>query len=168
MIYVTVGTLFLDFPRLVRKMDAIAEATGERVVVQTGMCDTIPAHCEYFDFKPHEEVLAIQRDARVIVCHAGIGSVLDALEVRRPLVVVPRLKRFNEHLTDHQLDLAEAVQRRGWGRTILDIDDLDDACANPPPVPEDYAPSRHRLISAVQDTIERVAARKALRRGRNT
>ena len=158
MMYVTVGTMFLDFPRLINAVDEIARDRGERVIVQTGMGKTIPTHCEHFDFRPHEEVLAIQREARVIVCHAGIGSVLDALEARRPFIVVPRLKRFGEHMNDHQLDLAQAVQRRGWGRMIANIGELAGACANPPPVPESYAPAKHRLVAAVRDKVDRVAA----------
>ncbi|MCP4642374.1 MAG: hypothetical protein GY851_18150 [bacterium] len=161
MIYVTVGTMFLDFGRLIRKMDTIAESTGERVVVQTGLCMTVPEHCEHFDFKSHDEVVALQREARLVVCHGGIGTVLDALEARRPAIVVPRRKGFNEHLTDHQVDVAEAVQRRGWGRVVLDIEELPEACANPPELPESYRPARHRLIEAVRESIERVAAKPA-------
>jgi UDP-N-acetylglucosamine transferase subunit ALG13 len=159
MIYVTVGTMFLDFPRLVLKMDEIAQATGERVVVQTGLGQTLPQACEHFEFKPREDVLAIQREARVIVCHAGIGSVMDALSTRRPLLVVPRLKRFREHMNDHQLDVAQAVENRGWGRMVLNMDDLPAACANPPEVPETYQPAQHRLVEAVREAVERVAAR---------
>lgn len=160
MVYVTVGTMFLDFPRLINKMDAIAEKTDEKIIMQVGLGPTYPKHCEYFDFKPREEILQLQREARAIVCHTGIGSVMDALQARRPVIVVPRLKKFNEHLNDHQLDLAQAIERRGWGRVILDMDDLDDAVKNPPPVPEEYRPSKHRLIATVRDKIERVAAAK--------
>jgi len=163
-IYATVGTMFLDFPRLIHKMDAIAQETGERVIIQVGLGNTVPKFCEYFDFKPRQEVLALQREARLIVCHAGIGSVIDALEVRRPLVVVPRLKRFNEHMSDHQLDIAQAVQRRGWGRMVCDIDDLAGACAHPPAVPEVYRPARHRLVAAVREMVERVAAKNLTQR----
>ncbi len=158
MIYVTLGTMFLDFPRLVQKMDAIAFESEEQVLIQTGLGKIMPAHCAHFTFMPRRQILLLQRRARVIVCHAGIGSVMDALSVRRPLVVVPRLKRFGEHMNDHQLDIARAVQARGWGRMVLDIDQLDEACANPPPVPERYKPARHRLISAIREHVERVAA----------
>ena len=160
MIYVTLGTMFLDFQRLVRKMDQIAERTGEQVIIQIGLGGTVPAHCDHFDFKPRDEVLALQRQARVIVCHAGIGSVMDALAAQRPLLVVPRLKRLNEHMNDHQLDIAQAVQRRGWGRMVCDIDELDDACAHPPAVPIDYRPARAPLIAALRETIERIAVTK--------
>ncbi len=160
MIYVSVGTMFLDFSRLVRKMDEIACDTKEQVVIQIGLGKTIPEHCEYFTFKPHEEILALQREARLVVCHAGIGCVMDALTVRTPLIVTPRLKRHNEHMNDHQMDIAEAVERRGWGRMVCDMDDLPDACAHPPAAPASYEPAKERLVSAVREMVERVAAKK--------
>lgn len=157
MIYVTLGTMFLDFPRLTHAMDTIAAKTGERVVMQLGMSKTIPQHCECFDFKPHQETLDIQRQARLVVCHAGIGAVTDALHVRRPFIVTPRLKRFREHMNDHQMELAQAVARRGWGRVVLDMADLESACADPLPFPEGYTPDKERLLNAVQAFVSMVA-----------
>jgi beta-1,4-N-acetylglucosaminyltransferase len=160
MIYVTLGTMFLDFERLVHAMDAIAEATGERVLMQVGMSKVLPTHCEHFDFKPHDEILALQAKARVIVCHAGIGATIDALHARRPFIVAPRLKRFGEHLNDHQLEIAEAVARRGWGRMVVDMDELAAACADPVPFPEGYRPAREGLLSAVRRMVDKVAEEK--------
>ncbi len=160
MIYVTLGTMFLDFPRLVHKMDAIAQETGEQVIIQLGMAETVPQHCAYFRFKSQQEVLTMQEHARVIVGHAGIGVTLDALRVKRPLLLVPRLKQYQEHMNDHQLEIAEAVQRRGWGKMILDIDELDAACAHPPQPPADYQPNKAPLIAAVRRMVERVAEGK--------
>lgn len=163
MVYVTVGTMFLDFPRLIQRVDEIAESTGERTIVQIGMGGTIPRHCEHFTFKPREEVLALQQEARVIVCHAGIGSVIDALQSKRPLVVVPRLMKFNEHTTEHQVDLARAVERRGWGKMILDVADLEHALANPPRAYESYRPARDKLVASVRAFVNEIAQRKARR-----
>ena len=154
MIYVTVGTMHLEFSRLIRKMDEIARVSEEKTIIQTGMNSFLPENCEHFDFKSREEVEAIQQEARVVVAHAGIGSVLDALKAERPLIVVPRLKRFGEHNNDHQLDLARAVERRGWGRLIMDINDLSEACAHPPPAHKNYSPAKADLIQAVRNAIE--------------
>lgn len=155
MIYVTVGTMYLDFARLINKMDAIAERTEEQVIIQTGLGPTKPRHCEHFDFRPRAEALHLQRNARVIVAHAGIGAVLDALSVKRPFIVVPRLNRFAEHNNDHQMDLAQAVEIRKWGRAIINIDDLDEAIATPLPVPLNYRPDKPRLVRATRELIER-------------
>ena len=137
MIYVTLGTMFLGFDRLVEAVDSIAETSGEQVIVQTGLSQERPRHCAWFDFLPHEDVLAIQRHARVIVGHAGIGTVLDALAVKRPLIVVPRLKRYGEHMNDHQMEIAEAVARRAEADGA-GCGGLADACARPPAAPVDY------------------------------
>lgn len=153
MIFVTLGTMHLDFARLVRKMDAIAAASGERVIMQIGLGKTLPKHCEHFAFRPRDEIAHLIRESRLVVTHAGIGSVIDALHAQRPLIVAPRLRRYGEHNNDHQLDLAEAVQRRGWGRMVLDMDELDALCADPPPAHLGYAPARHALIGALRLSI---------------
>jgi len=160
MIYVTVGTMFMDFPRLINAVDKIALETGEKVIVQRGMGETIPQHCEHFTFKPRADVLDIQREARVIVAHAGIGCAIDALTEKRPLIVVPRRKALNEHMDDHQLQIAQAIDKRRWGRMVADVANLAAAVADPPPVPEEYRTSSHRLDWAVRDAVDRVAARK--------
>ncbi len=157
MIYVTLGTMFLGFDRLVGAVDVIAEDTGEQVILQLGNASRYPSHCEWFEFLPREECLDIQRHARVIVGHAGIGTAIDALSVQRPFIVVPRLKRYNEHMNDHQLEIAEAVQRRGWGRMVLEMKDLAGACADPPGVPTGYSPNKEPLIAAVKSMVDRVA-----------
>ena len=159
MIYATVGTMYLDFPRLIHKVDEIAAKLDEEVIIQIGMGQTIPKHCAHFDFRPREEILEIQRRARVIICHAGIGSIIDALQAGQPLVFVPRLKKFKEHNSDHQVEMAEIMQDRGWGRLIRDIDDLDEACANPPKAYTGYKPDSARLIKTPRETIEAAVKR---------
>ena len=150
--------MYLDFPRLIRKMDEIAKASGAEVVIQTGMGNTTPEHCDHFDFKPREEILALQEKASLIICHAGIGSIIDALNARKPLAVVPRLRKFGEHNNDHQTDLARAVERREWGRAVFEIDDLVQICAAPPAAYTTYNPAREQLIACVRSTIERALA----------
>lgn len=153
MIYVTVGTMYMDFPRLIHAMDIIAEASDERVVIQTGMGKTLPKHCEHFDFMTRDKVLALQGEARLIICHAGIGSVIDALRLEKPIIVVPRLSKFGEHNNDHQLELAGAVEQRGWGKVILEIDSLADACKNPPDAYTHYVSARDGLLGHIRETL---------------
>jgi len=149
MIFVSLGTMHLDFARLVRAMDSVAQRTGERVVMQTGLASTLPIHAEHFAFRPRTEILALIAGARLVVTHAGIGSVIDVLRTSRSLVVVPRLRRHHEHNNDHQLDLAQAVERRGWGKMVLNIEELETLCASPPPAHRGYTPTKAPLIAAI-------------------
>ncbi len=154
MIVATLGTMYLDFPRLIHALDAYALASGERTVIQLGLATTEPKHCEYFDFRGHDELVALQREARVVVCHAGIGAVTDALACAVPFVVVPRLRAHGEHNNDHQLELARAIERRGWARAVYTIDDLEDALRNPLSPPRSYQPARGPLLHALRACIE--------------
>ena len=108
--------------------------------------------------RPRDEVIEIQRHARVIVGHAGIGTALDALSVKRPFITVPRLKRYNEHMNDHQLEIADAIECRGWGRKVIDMAEFPAACADPPGVPDDYRPNKAPLVGAVKAMVDRVGA----------
>jgi beta-1,4-N-acetylglucosaminyltransferase len=163
-IYVTLGTMFLGFHRLVRAADAIAADTDEQVVVQCDQAVAPPRYAAWFRCLPHGAVLELQRHARVVVAHAGIGATLDALHTGRPLILVPRLKRYGEHMNDHQLDIAEAVARRGWGRAVRDVADLKALCTAPPAPPRSYTPARAPLLEAVRAMVDRVAAEKGGRR----
>ena len=70
-----------------------------------------------FDFLPNglmEEMRATkgQQGARdgVVISHAGSGSILDALRINAPLIVVP-----NPTLLDnHQIELAEELAKQGY------------------------------------------------------
>ena len=125
MIFVTVGGM-RAFERLVREMDRIAGELDEQVVMQLGSTDYEPKNCEYFRFKPRKNMEGFYADAKIVVCHAGTGSVLTALEHNKPLVLVPRMKRFGEVFDDHQLEITKEMERRGT-TVVYDISNLQSA-----------------------------------------
>ncbi|MDF2561864.1 MAG: glycosyltransferase [Microbacterium sp.] len=60
--------------------------------------------------------------ADVVVSHAGVGTIVDTLEASKcPVLLVRRAER-NEHVDDHQLDIAGELQQRGLGYE-LDLND---------------------------------------------
>ncbi len=52
------------------------------------------------------------RSSDLIVAHAGVGSVVTALEVQKPIVLLPRSAAAKEHTTDHQLHTAKWLTGR--------------------------------------------------------
>jgi len=112
-ILVTVGLHGQPFERLVRAADGMAALTCEPVIIQRGVARYVPTHAAWFDAIPARQMEALIAQARVLVSHAGAGSVLAALRARVPLVLVARLRRWRESIDDHQLQLAEALARRG-------------------------------------------------------
>lgn len=106
MILVAVGTQFA-FDRLVETVDRWAQDTGRTdVVAQIGPAGYAPVAMKTFGMIPPAEFAALQRDADVIIAHAGMGSILGALEWGRPIIIMPRRFALGEHRNDHQLATA--------------------------------------------------------------
>lgn len=64
-------------------------------------------------------------DADVIVAHAGMGSILTALSMGKPIIVMPRRAIWQEHRNDHQMASAGKL-RATAGLTVAD--DADALC----------------------------------------
>ncbi|NJE00293.1 beta-1,4-galactosyltransferase, partial [Thermococcus sp. LS1] len=87
-----------------------------------------PKNAKWFRFLEREEdILELYKKADVIVAHAGAGTLLTALSFGKPIVVVPRLKKFGEHVDDQQLELAEALENMNKAIAVYDIEKLEDA-----------------------------------------
>ncbi len=129
MIFVTIGG-FRAFERLVCAMDRIAGETEEQFTMQIGDTDYEPRNCHWTRFMSRTEMEEACADARLIVSHAGTGSLLTALEHNKPLVLVPRLKAFGEVFDDHQIEITREMERLGI-TVVYDIANLQSALENP-------------------------------------
>ena len=109
MILVLVGTHNIGFDRLVQSADDLAALISETVIIQKGSSTYIPRYAEFFDFASGKCIDDLAGNASVMITHAAAGSILLAILLGKPLVVVPRLKRFGEALDDHQQQLAKAI-----------------------------------------------------------
>lgn len=109
MILVTVGTHSAGFNRLVKAADDYAKEIDERVVIQYGVSTHEPDHAEHFDFTDFDTMNALTREARAVVMHAAAGAILLGLQMGKPLVLVPRRKKYTEVIDDHQLELTRAL-----------------------------------------------------------
>jgi UDP-N-acetylglucosamine transferase subunit ALG13 len=106
-ILVTTGTNGEAFDRLISWVEDAVD--GEELVIQGGPSSLRPAGARFLDYLHFEELTELIRDARAVVCHGGVGSILvTILNNKRPLVV-PRLARQGEAIDDHQLDLARRL-----------------------------------------------------------
>ena len=128
MIFVTVGGM-RGFPRLVVEMDRIAGQIDEQVVMQIGSTSYMPRNCDHFRYMSRDELRKVYARARLVVSHAGTGSILAALEQGRPLVLVPRLKEYREVFDDHQLEVARELETQGVA-VVHDIAGLESAIQN--------------------------------------
>lgn len=130
MIFVTVGTHEQQFNRLVKYMDELAGSgkLDEEVIIQTGYSDYIPKYAKHSKFYSYDEMQKYYKDARIIITHGGPSSFIPALQLGKTPIVVPRQKKFNEHVNDHQAVFCKKISDKFEKMVvILDIMKLDNA-----------------------------------------
>lgn len=129
MIFVTVGAQ-MPFDRLVRAIDQWAGSHGrEDVFAQIGPTDYCPSNIRWTRFLQPGEFRNRCVEARAIVAHAGTGSIITALQLGKPIVIMPRRAGLRETRNDHQIATAEQFRRFlsvavAWDETEL-IDCLE-------------------------------------------
>lgn len=121
MIFVTIGTS-LPFDRLLRTFEALD--LGEQVVVQCGSRGCRPAGAVCLGPMPYEILVDHVRRARVVVTHAGAGSVLTCLLNGKKPVVVPRLRIHHEAVDDHQVEFGHRLSDVGLVTLVGDPSEL--------------------------------------------
>ncbi|EKF86356.1 PssE/Cps14G family polysaccharide biosynthesis glycosyltransferase [Methanobacterium formicicum] len=124
MIFVTVGTHYQGFDRLIKKMDEIAGYLNDDVVMQIGNTDFEPENTEWFRYLDYNSIFGIMKKSDIVICHGGAGTLLDVLSMNKKTIVVPRLKKFKEVYDDHELELAESL-KNGKISIVYDIADLE-------------------------------------------
>lgn len=157
MVFVTVGTHTQPFDRLVREAERLAGVLEEEVVIQSGPVPPANGRARHVRLVSFEEAEALMRQARVVVGQAGVGTVLTAMKVGKPVILIPRRRRFGEHLNDHQVELARAVQDQPGVRVLFDIGDLEAAVRHPPAVPAREQGGRGALVAALRAFAEECA-----------
>lgn len=127
MIFVTVGNSNIGFERLIKAMDSLAPKLPYEVVMQIGSSSYIPKNTKWFKYCDYETMLEYFKNAKVIITHAGAGTILDILMLGKKPIVVPRLKKFGEHIDDHQLEIVRALEERRLAIPVYDIQKLGGA-----------------------------------------
>ncbi len=123
MIFVTLGTQKFQMNRLIKAVDDIAGSgkVAEDFFVQTGVSTYKPRNCQYVDFLDTDKYVENIQKCSVLITHAGVGSIDAGIKAGKPVVVVPRLARYGEHVDDHQTQIASAFAEKGC---VLYCDDL--------------------------------------------
>lgn len=149
MIFATCGSTHLRFDRM---MEALAILSTEDLYVQHGPAEP-PPHARAVEFLPFEQIVDNIAKADVVICHAGVGSILCAIRAGHTPVIFPRLKRYKETVDDHQAELAEALFEEGSALVAWNAEDLPDAVAAAPPRGPGRALRPNTLIDAVRASI---------------
>jgi UDP-N-acetylglucosamine transferase subunit ALG13 len=127
MILVTVGTHEQPFDRLVEEVDRL-KGTGQiedDVFIQTGYSTYRPRFCKHREFTSFREMMERTERARLVITHGGPGSIMPVIYLGKIPIAVPRQKRFNEHVDDHQVSFCKKIAEKGKIIAVYEIEDLE-------------------------------------------
>jgi UDP-N-acetylglucosamine transferase subunit ALG13 len=124
MIFVTVGTQG-QFDRLVRAVDGWAGARRKlEVFAQIGPSQYRAAHIRTEPFIDPAEFRRRVESANLVVAHAGMGSIITALELGKQIIVMPRRADLGEQRNDHQIATAKRFAEQGRIQVAFDQQEL--------------------------------------------
>lgn len=156
MIFVTVGHQ-TPFDRLVSTVDLVAHRRGYHCLAQIGHGSYIPRHMSHERFLSQADFRSAMSQCRLVVAHAGIGSIVDALELGRRIVVLPRRSDLQETRNDHQIATVERFGDRPGVHVAASESDIDTAIAealSAPPIAAGALVAAPSLIARVQRFVQ--------------
>lgn len=163
-IFASVGSM-LPFERFVRAIDDWAAANrNERVFLQIGETEFEPKHAEWCRILPPADYRRALEECRFFVAHVGMGSILQGIEARKPMILLVRKPELGEHTQDHQrATAAKFIGKRGIRITedeseLLSI--MDSMTANRAEVPDSVSTEASpELITNVREFLRRSISR---------
>lgn len=161
MIFLTVGNWHKGFDRLVKSIDEFIRdrIITEEVIGQIGPGSYKPGfqHRDYFS---QEEFSDLVSRARLIISHAGMGTIVQSVRLSKPIIVVPRKASLGEHVDDHQLTSTKYMEMEGKVLAAYEVDDLPAKIEQA----NTFKPTAHNdagdVIKIVQDFIDNIVEKK--------
>lgn len=157
MILVLLGTQNNSFKRLLDEIKKLIEKgkINEEVIVQAGHTKYESDKMQIFDFIPREELEKYQEKADLIITHGGVGSIISSLEKEKKVIAVARLHEYGEHVNNHQKEIVELFNKKGYILGITNVDDLENAIDKIKDFsPEKYKHGNEKMLKLITDFIE--------------
>lgn len=112
MILVLLGTHELPFTRLLQEVERIKKEgiVDDEFIVQNGHTKYNSDVLTLKPFVSYEEMEELTERARLIITHAGTGSVISGIKKGKKVIAAPRLQKYGEHNDNHQLELVQVFK----------------------------------------------------------
>ena len=114
MVFVSVGTQKQQFLRIFNMVENSEVLKDDEIVAQTGNTKFSSKKIKMIKSIDTSKFNEYIKKADFVICHGGVGTIFNALENNKRVLVVPRLGKYNEHINDHQLEVAGELEKEGY------------------------------------------------------
>ena len=158
MIFVTLGTQDKTFERLLKAMDKSIEKgeIKEKVIVQAGNTKYESKNMEILDLISPDKFQQLVDECDLLITHGGVGSILSAVKQGKKVIAAARLKKYNEHVNDHQNQIIKEFAKDGYIIELEDMDKLGEALQKAKKFkPKKFKSHTKEMINLVEGIIEK-------------
>ncbi len=157
MIFVMLGTQNNSFHRLLEEVQKNIDNgnINEEVVVQKGYTKFESKDMTLFDEISQDKFNKLIDKADLIITHGGVGSIITSITKGKKVIAVPRLQKYGEHVNDHQLDIIESFNEKGYIIGLHDVSELGNALKKIKNFkPQKYVKNTGNIISIIENFID--------------
>lgn len=128
MIFVTAGGVKeFDFSRVFIILDNIKKDerfSNMEIIAQIGHSKYEPKNYKWFRFVDNKKFDDYISNADIVITHGGIGTLIKAMNLNRKIIAFPRLKKYNEHLDNHQCEIVNKLAEEKYIISAIDENSL--------------------------------------------
>lgn len=157
MILVLLGTQNNGFHRLLEEIDRLIEngVIKEKVIVQAGYTQYTSKNMKILGLIAKEELEELQNKADLIITHGGVGSILLSITKNKKVIAVPRLHQYREHVNDHQKQIVELFNERGYIIGVQGVEGLEQAIYQVKDFkPKKYQQNHDKMLKIIENFID--------------
>ena len=138
MIFVSLGTQDKPFNRIIDYVislkENLKELQGEKIIIQLGQTKLLKSDNEriknleniiIYDMLKPKKMKDIIKYSDIIITHAGVGTIMECLEMGKEIIVVPRKVENLEHVNNHQEEIAFEMEKKGFLAKVDTYEELE-------------------------------------------
>lgn len=157
MIFVTLGTQDRSFKRLLEAIQKQIDNGNiqEKVIVQAGHTKFDSKDMEILDLIDRDKFTELMSKCDLLITHGGVGSILTGLNYNKKVIAAPRLREYNEHQNNHQLEIIEKFTDAKYILPLYNFDELDKTLKEIKKFkPKKFKSNTHNMIKLIEDFID--------------
>lgn len=127
MIFVSLGTQKFQFNRLLKELDYLVgeKKIENNIFAQIGYSDYQPKNYNYTQFMGIDNYKKIIEECDLVITHGGTGAIVSSLKKRKKIIACPRLKKYEEHVDNHQLEIVDKFMKKNYILSCIDMKNME-------------------------------------------
>jgi len=157
MILVLLGTFHIPFSRPLVQLHELCAAgkLHEELMVQNGHTGYSSPYFQSFPFIDPGLLDKLYDSARLIITHAGTGSIIKGLKKKKKVIAIARRHHLGEHIDDHQLEILNEFAGSGYILPWREQDRLEDVLQQAETFrPHHYVSQKKEIVHYLQNYID--------------